>query len=144
MKLPKHLAFRLLRLPSRPSGSYAVAATEASCGLGWGDFCGHAQLGGDGARRCSLFDAPLELRGALANDAHLVKTRETIDAAGATTLDELLKINPNAGAVLGLGPEVLRCRACLEADAGELGKRRAARMIRGQGDPGPQHCGLVT
>ena len=129
-RLPRHVVFRLLALPYEPEPvDYAITATETSCGLGFGDFCGHCVFPHRGPPSCSLFGGELELEGEVVADEHFDQTERVV---GASKLKEVLAANPAGAAVLGLGPELLRCARCLDADARPLGRRRGARMLKAQ------------
>lgn len=137
-QLPRHVVFRLLaltdaRLIDAPPGcpaDYAITATATSCGVGVGDFCTHCDFPERGVPSCSLFGGKLALEGPIVADDHLDETRRVV--GGREKLKALLAANPTGGAVLGLGPELMRSMLCLLADAGPLGRRRGFQMLTAQ------------
>lgn len=118
--MSNHIRFRKIEHPQ----ACAISATETSCGLGFGDFCRFAEMAPHGCR-CTLFTAPLAVTGE--NKKPDDVSREVYRQALRTgkSLTHRLVI----GAVLGFGPIVNRCTACLAADRGEIDLEQARQLM---------------
>lgn len=126
---PSHVKIRKINHLRHPY----ITATADSCGLGFGDFCRFCKKHETDPEQmhCSLFGELVTVDGEVSKPPTMNEPMFK-KVIGLALNDHHLRV---MGAILGMGPTIKRCSACLAADAGEASEDEARQFF----EIGPHH-----